>query len=305
MNLEFDFTRESPFKPGLPVSPDYFTGRKNTITKILRNVGNVIQGNPQHFFLTGKKGMGKTSVAYFVKEYLNYSKNITGVYVSNRGIHSIDELSKKIIEALVNQLPENSRVEMVKKCFGDNIEIKGNRFIRIDNLSKSFKNHLPDIILDIYNEFSDKNGILIIIDDISCMSDRCEFTDWYKKLADTMAVNHYSLPVYFFLTAECGKFDEMVVHDESFGSIFHYDSIDILSEGEVREFFKNTFKEADIEISKDALDIMLEYSSLNPLRMQEIGDSVFWICKNNHITRDDALKGVDELLKKNIKTALT
>lgn len=69
--------------------------------------------------------MGKISLAYFVKEYLNYSKNIIGVYVSNRGNHSIDELSKKIIEALVNQLPENSRVEMVKKCFGDNIEIKG------------------------------------------------------------------------------------------------------------------------------------------------------------------------------------
>lgn len=55
MNLEFDFTRESPFEPGLPVSPDHFTGRKNTISKILRNVGKVIQGNPQHFFLTGKR----------------------------------------------------------------------------------------------------------------------------------------------------------------------------------------------------------------------------------------------------------
>ena len=65
-----------------------------------------------------------------------------------------------------------------------------------------------------------------------------------------MAVNHYSLPVYFFLTAECWKFDEMVVHDESFGSIFHYDSIDILSEGELGNFSKTLLKRLTLKYQK-------------------------------------------------------
>ena len=74
MDFEFDYDRESPFQPGILVSPDRFIGRKDTIKKILRYVNSAIKGETQHFFLTGKRRMGKTSLTDFVKEYVDYSK---------------------------------------------------------------------------------------------------------------------------------------------------------------------------------------------------------------------------------------
>ena len=205
MDFEFDLDRESPFQPGIPVSPDRFKGHQDTIKKILRYVNTAIGGQTQHFFLTGKRRMGKTSVADFVKEYADYKFDMIGIYVSNKGNNSIETLANWIIEALINEMPEESRLSKLKNWFGnhiESIEIKGNKikFKADDELSRSFKNYFADYINEMFDEFKDKkSGILIIIDDINGLSDSREFADWYKKLADTLAVsNNYSLPVYFF-----------------------------------------------------------------------------------------------------------
>ena len=48
--MDLDIDRESPFQPGIPVSPDRFSGRQETIKKILRHVTPTIKGETQHFF---------------------------------------------------------------------------------------------------------------------------------------------------------------------------------------------------------------------------------------------------------------
>lgn len=298
--MDFDIDRESPFQPGIPVSPDRFSGRQDTIKKILRHVNPAIKGETQHFFLTGKRRMGKTSVTDFVKDFVDYKKGMIGVYVSNKGNDSIETLTTWIIEALINELPQESRFERIKGWFGDHIEsieIKGTKIkFKVDKeLSKSFKNYFPDYLKEIYEEFpeSRQNGILIIIDDINGLSKSREFADWYKKLADTLAVsNHYDLPVYFLLAGYPERFNALVVHEESFGSIFHFDFIDCLSDEEVIDFFKETFSQVEMEISDEALEIMVAFSSGLPLMMQQIGESVFWTCETNYISKKDAIDGV-------------
>ena len=298
--LDFDIDRESPFQPGIPVSPDRFSGRQETIKKILRYVNPAIKGQTQHFFLTGKRRMGKTSVTDFVKEFVYNEKNMIGVYVSNKGNDSVETLTTWIIEALINEMPQKSRFERIKEWFGDHIEsieIKGTKIkFKVDEeLSRSFKNYFPDYISEIYDEFpQDKqNGILIIIDDINGLSKSREFADWYKKLADTLAVsNHYELPIYFLLAGYPERFNALVVHEESFGSIFNFDFIDCLSDKEVMNFFKDTFSQSEIEISPEALEIMITFSSGLPLMMQQIGESVFWECETDYVSKQNAVDGV-------------
>lgn len=315
MDFELDYDRESPFQPGIPVSPDRFMGRKDTIKKILRYVNLAVKGQTQHFFLTGKRRMGKTSLTDFVKEYVDYSKKMIGVYVSNKGNESIEILTKEIIEALINELPPDSRADKIKNWFGEHIKsIEWNgakiSFKADETLQGNFKNYFADYIQEIYSEFpEEKSGILIIIDDINGLSENRKFADWYKKLADTLAVsNHYELPVYFLLAGYPEKFEALVVHEESFGSIFHFDSIDCLSDEEVGEFFKDTFKQVNIEISDEALKLMVTFSSGLPLMMQQIGDSVFQICEDNCISEDDALTGIidaaDVIGKRQIRPVL-
>ena len=117
--------KESPFQPRFPVSPDYFMGRKKIVDKILRYVPKVYKGNPQHYFITGKKGMGKTSLAKYVQNLSN--DKLLEVYISNKGNDSLEILTNQIIEGILSKIPKNSALEKAKNIFGsiDSLEFNG------------------------------------------------------------------------------------------------------------------------------------------------------------------------------------
>lgn len=296
---EYNFDRESPFEPGKPASPELFIGRQKTLTKILRNVKKATNGTTQHFFLTGQRRMGKTSIAKYVQKYVENNFNMLGVYISNKGNDSIEQLTSWIIEAIFNQLPHESMKDKVLTWFENHIEsidVKGTKltFKPDKQLQISFKDNFQKFLTDIYyEEFSQKKGIFIIIDDINGLSESKEFVDWYKRLADTIAVtSNNKLPIYFLLAGYPEKFENLVQKEESFGSIFNYDNIDALTDTEVESFFIEIFKQENITISQEALNHMVTFSSGLPLMMQQIGDSVFWETNDNLITEDEAINGI-------------
>ena len=55
---------------------------------------------------------------------------------------------------------------------------------------------------------------------------------------------------------------------------------------------KPVFESVNIEVSPDALKLMIDYASGIPLTMQYIGDSVFWNTDNNQINQDKAIEGI-------------
>ena len=300
MYAEIDLDRESPFEPGKPAPPNLFIGRQKTINKILRYTNKVLKGNTQHFFLTGKRRMGKTSVAEYVANNLK-EENIIVAYVSNKGNESVEQLTLNIIESLFSQLPKDPIKNKISNWFGEHIEsieIKGNKIkIKADkNLSESFKDNFQDHIKKIYeDELKDlgKKGIFIIIDDINGLSKTKEFVNWYKRFADTIAVSdNYKIPLYMLLAGYPDKFDNLVQQEESFGSIFHHDYIDVLTNKDVSIFFRKMFNQENITISDKALEIMVTFSSGLPLMMQQIGESVFWEIEEDIITEDIAIQGI-------------
>ena len=104
-----DFTIEdfpdSPFEPGKPVSPDNFKGRIKDCKKIIRSIPKVIRtGTPEHFFITGKRGMGKTSFAKYVSCVAEDNFNMIPIHLNNGGGTTVDELIQKLLEALLMNL---------------------------------------------------------------------------------------------------------------------------------------------------------------------------------------------------------
>ena len=293
-----DLELESPFQPSSPVKPEFFKGRREIIKKILKYLNKSMKCDVQHFFLTGQRGMGKTSIAEFITEEIK-EFNIVSGYVSNKNNNSVDSLVSDIMKALLNKLPPQSRTEKLRTWFGDHVsEINIHGTILKFNLDEykeeDIKNNFLDYLSIAYNELKNEyNSMFIVIDDINGLSESKEFVDWYKQFADTIVVdNSYNLPVYFLLEGYSEKFDDLVELEPSFGRIFHYADVNILSDDEIKSFFKDTFNSLDISINDDALDFMTEYTSGMPLTMQFIGDSVFWNLNQNTISISDAKEGV-------------
>lgn len=153
-------------------------------------------------------------------------------------------------------------------------------------------------------------GIFILIDDINGLSDNIEFTNWYKGFFERLDFNEEYVPAVFTLISYPKEFDNLCDINESFSRMFQLIEIDNLEDGEIEEFFKDTFKEFNMEFVDDkSLSSLVYYSWGMPLIMQQIGDSVFWNAQDDFkITEEIAITGIinaaEEISKKQIRSKL-
>lgn len=292
-----DQIRESLFQPGQPVSPDRFKGREDIIKEIIKYFPSIISGNPQHFFITGKRGMGKTSLANFISDLANKNYSMVTAHIMNDGVHTIEDLLIQIIERILNSIKSEKWSKKIFNLFGNNIESVGLGGLNIkfkpsENELHNLKDNFAFYLCDLINKFEDKDGLFIIIDDINGLSDTPEFANWYKSFADTMATSIKNAPIGMMLTGYPEKFSKLYGHNQSFTRIFHIHELTRLSDNEIKTFYTDIFSMYDIRIEKSALEKMTKYSSGMPTMMQEIGDATLAQDTDNCIGDEDSLKGI-------------
>ncbi|WP_458404594.1 ATP-binding protein, partial [Methanobrevibacter sp.] len=290
---------ESPFEPGHHVSPDNFKGREKDIVKIIRYMPKIInKGVPEHFFVIGKRGMGKTSFVKFVGNKVEEDFHMLPIYVNNEGRDNIEDLIQLILEGMFKELDKTKKGKKIIEDFIGNInEIKlPGVGISLDNKKdfvKNVKNNFAEFLLNISNSLKDNDGIFLIIDDINGLSKTSEFPNWYKGLSETIDFSDKKVPIAFTLVSYRENFNKLTEHNPSFSRIFHLIEIDHLDDDDIKTFFVDSFEKYDMEFedNKSLLD-MVYYSWGMPLAMQQIGEETFWNVKSNVINEEMVLKGI-------------
>ena len=306
----------NPFTPHHPVTSDNFIGRQEDVIKILRYLPRVLnQGLPEHFFVTGNRGMGKTSFVRYVSEIAEDEYNMFPVYVNNEGTNTILELITKLCDKLFKEFKKTSWGRSFIEVFFNRIEgIKisefGFKFRDHPEIAENIKNNFIEFLVEICDNLDDDiNGLFFIIDDINGLSETPEFTNWYKGLFETLEFYNEFVPATFTLVTYPAKFDQLCEQNPSFSRMFNLIDIGRLSDGEIKEFFINTFENSNIMIeNEDFIDEMVYYSWGMPLVMQQIGDAIFWNIEGNIITDEIVYNGIRdaalELKNKPLKNIL-
>lgn len=75
MNLE-----SSPFRPGQETPLELFTGREKEIERLVGMVRAASQGQLRVGFITGERGIGKSSLASFVHRLAETKEGIVGCH---------------------------------------------------------------------------------------------------------------------------------------------------------------------------------------------------------------------------------
>lgn len=309
---------ESPFEPGHPASPDNFKGRTEDITKIKRYLPKVKnQGIPKHFFITGKRGMGKTSFVKYISEKVCNAYSFIPIYLNNDGIESLDEFLIRLIEVLINEFNnENIGTKLFKfvSKYIEGINIEGAgvklREFNYDPLINQVKNDFSEFLIKISDELLEKEqGIFIFIDDINGLSNNPKFPSWYKRSFDTLNLANKKVPIVFCLVSYPEEFNNLSIINPSFTRIFEKINIDHIDDNDIYDFFKSVFEDKGFRfIGDDGLESMVSFTYGMPLVMQQIGESVFWLAEDKLINKDIALIGVMdaaiEIGNKQIKSKL-
>jgi len=289
---------KSPFCPGSPVPVDLFVGRANKIEELISYVKNSMHGRQENIFLLGSRGIGKSSLASFLRHYVTDEMNMVGIHVFLGRASSLEEMVRYIFERLLKETRGQAWFDKIKSFFGKYVKQVGLFGIslsfappaeELQELVRKFPEALNTIVKEITKE---KAGLFIALDDINGLAAKAEFADWYKSFADEIATHFIPFPVWIMLIGLPEKRDLLSELQPSLMRIFRPIEIDKLSNEEVKQFIIKAFESVDIKVNPEAEEIMVKYASGLPLLMHEIGDAVFWADTDGNIDEADAIVGV-------------
>lgn len=291
---------KSPFYPGQPVPVDFFIGRINEIQRIARAIGQVELGKPQAVFLTGEYGIGKSSLAGFMRYYAEKNNHLIGIHVFLGGIDTIEEVATKTIEAVIkSQICEPTITEKIRNVLSKYIgeqDLLGFK-INFDALKADAPNlshgYLP-FLRDLFNRLKENEikGIMLILDEINGIAGNPQFAHFIKSLVDENALSTEPLPLMLMLCGVEERRTEMIQHHQPIERIFDIVEIKPMDNNEMKDFFNKSFSSVSMQVQDKSMNLLCHYSSGFPKIMHIIGDTVFWIDKDGIVDEDDALSGV-------------
>ncbi|MEW6201646.1 MAG: ATP-binding protein [bacterium] len=296
-NTVFKEKEQSPFTPGIPVPPDLFVGREEELSLITRSMKEVLNGKQKNIFITGERGIGKSSLAAYSREIAEKNYNFLCAYVSLGGVTQLEEMTRRIFESFVRESHGKSFFEKIKTFLKDYIrEVNAMGLITfrfepdkrdLDGITRNFPQALSNLLKTAGNK-----GMLIVLDDINGLSDNPNFAHFLKSFVDGIAISRTTLPLLLMLSGIPERRYAMMKHQESVGRIFDVVEISRLHGPEIEKFYKKTFEKVGITIDRDALTSIIDYSSGLPTLLHEIGDAVLRVDSDNHIDKNDAVVGI-------------
>lgn len=289
---------DSPFFPGNPVSTELFVGRTELIDDLLSYIKQTKSGRHENIFIIGERGIGKSSLASFVRHVANAQHNLIGIHVFLGGITSLEDMVRHILQKLIKEAGNQPWFDKIKHMFGQYVKQLDLFGISIEfspplEQTRALVANFPEVLYNIVQKLqNEKSGLLIILDDINGLAENRDFANWYKTFVDTVTTQYTFFPVTLILSGLPERRDSLAALQPSLMRIFRPIEIHKLSDDEVKAFFGKAFAKVNTTVNPEALDVMVRYSSGLPILMQEIGDATFWVNKDNTIDGQDASRGI-------------
>ncbi|MDD2772492.1 MAG: ATP-binding protein [Elusimicrobiales bacterium] len=291
----------SPFYPGHPVPVESFIGRRDSIDFITRTINEVAEGGRiKAVFLSGEYGIGKSSLAHYMKCSAEKESKLLGIHVFLGSAATIDDMAEKTLETVLREqvykqtAGENVRNWLAKyigkqELFGAALNLAA---IRADAplISKGFLPFLNELYLRVKPDGF--KGIMLILDEINGIAKNQEFAYFIKTLIDENSVSHEPLPLLFMLCGTEERRRDINKNHPPVERIFDIVDMEPLSRSDMETFFTRSFQTVNVQIQPDALETLCFYSGGQPRIMQLIGEKVFWRNNDQGIDRTDAVNGV-------------
>jgi hypothetical protein len=293
--------KESPFTPGRPVQPEYFVARIGEIQRLERAIRQTVSGRNENIFITGERGIGKSSLARFVRYLAEKEHNLVGTHCCLGGVTNLQEVMGAVFRQLLQDCTDKSLFDRLRAILGDCVEgvslfgVEVQFTKNTDKLQALADNFLP-ALRKIHEESAKhgKKGVVLILDDLNGITDTPQFSPFLKSFVDGLATSGKPLPICLVLVGLPERRQDLLRHQPSTARIFDVVDLSLMNEGESEEFFRKLFEKKAISVDDAALSLMVELSAGFPMLMHEVGDAVFWQDTDNHINEIDARKGISE-----------
>jgi hypothetical protein len=289
----------SPFTPGIPVPIEFFVGRIQEVERILESAGrSVAQKSLERLFVCGERGIGKSSLCKFAITLAERNLSVIGLHVFLGGVNTLEEMTRRIFERLLNESIERPWYESVKQFLGNHVKQVGMFGITVEfdapekDLTRAVNDFVPALRNLLRQISGQRHGILLVLDDLNGLAASDRFANWLKSLVDEIATGREPLPLTLVLVGLPERRRQLIELQPSLDRVFDVVLIEKFSREETIDFFKRAFNRVGVVVSDDALGPMWLFSGGYPVFMHEIGDAVFRIDADNSVDGGDVFRGV-------------
>jgi len=282
------------------VNPEYFVARSREIQRLERAVRQTAAGKNENVFVSGPRGIGKSSLAGFARQLSQKEYDLIGSHCFLGGVRSLDEMVRVVFQKLLQDCSGKSVFDKLKDVFSEYISSMtlfgmGVEFTRDKERLHTLVDNFVPVLRTIFEKVSTarKKGLVLILDDLNGITDVPQFAQFVKSFVDEMATSA-TLPVLLVLVGIPERRTDMIKHQPSIARIFDIIELSTMAKSESEDFFMKMFGSQEITISSEAMSLMVELSGGYPMLLHEIGDAVFWYNTDRHIDESDAKRGLVE-----------
>lgn len=294
MNLE-----SSPFRPGQPVPLEFFVGRIKEIERLHSMVkASIHQQRLTIGFITGERGIGKSSLANFALRLSDEECNTAGCHVFLGSVKELNEMVGKTLEQLIKESINKPWHQQLREFVGNKVQKVGMFGITLelrlsdDDLSLLTNNFVQGMN-NLWSKLeSQRDGLLLVLDDINGLATSTEFANWLKCTVDQFAVSEHKTPICILVVGLEERRQEMVAIQPSLARVFELIEISPWSDEETVEFYQSAFQSAHAKIQKKELDTLVHFTGGLPVLAHEIGDAVWRTAQSLEINRSEIYEGI-------------
>ena len=288
----------SPFRPGQPVPAELFVGRRDEIERLRGMVGASTQGRFKIGFVSGERGIGKSSLVNFVRRLSEQDRDTAGCHVFLGGVKDVREMLRRIFDSLLKESVDKPWHQELRRFFGDRVSKVGLFGVSLElrlkegDLSAIERDFLPSMRHLLASIEEHKRSFFLILDDVNGLAGSDEFAHWLKSSVDEIATAREETRLCILVAGLEERRQELVANQPSLARVFDLIEIRPWSDDEVLEFYRNSFRESSARISEAGLQTLVRFTGGLPVLAHEIGDAVWRTARTEEIEDDEVYGGI-------------
>ncbi|MBN1509111.1 MAG: AAA family ATPase [Sedimentisphaerales bacterium] len=288
----------SPFCPGQPVPIEFFVGRIQEIERLRSMVEASLQKRLRVGFVSGERGIGKSSLVSFIRHLVARERDVAGCHVFLGGVRDLPEMIRRTFDRILKDSIEKPWHAKVREFFGQHVREVGLFGVSVElsipqqDLATIAHDFVPSIHRLLDKLSGDRRALLLILDDINGLASSEEFANWLKSVVDEIATSGQKLALCLLVVGLEDRRRELVALQPSLARVFELVEIKPWSDQEVHDFYSHAFEASAAVVAPEHLDQMVRFTGGLPVLAHEIGDAVWRAASGRTIGVDEVTDGI-------------
>ena len=289
----------SPFCPGHLAPPELFTGRQDKaecLRSMLRACAQ--QGRLKTGFIYGERGIGKSSLASFIRQKSETEENILGIHIPLGSVQSLDAMLQRTFHTLAKESldkpwhkPFQKFLNRIQKVGLFGITLKfGDQEQDLPPIAENFVPIAQNLLNEIQK--NQKKALLLIFDNINGLAKSSQFAHWFKSAAEEIDASNQKTPLCILFVGLEEQRRQLIKNQPSLARVFELVKIDPWTKDETAQFYQQAFAPQNIDLSKDSLSLLIRFANGLPVFAHELGDALWRIAPRPKIRQNEVKKSI-------------